>query len=251
MSRTVEFKGTLVGAAAVAIAAGFVTALTPGVTAPARAGLGCVEWGFPAANTVLASGNLRLIGETSPPNDDWSLNWSNDRSGQTLSATSATLTGFRDKAPITGSVSATIAGGARQQINLNYDSPEASFTLNGDVSNEGNVINSSASGGKVTWRFATPLVCNKMGDVPGAQGPVQGPDVKGEPILGGLIVHVTDHSGKTSKCHYDSEVVDRDFTLNANSTADLTIVPALPLGRAWPVTVTCDNGAKTETTIDF
>ena len=40
-------------------------------------------------------------------------------------------------------------------------------------------------------------------------------------------------------------------TLNANSTTDLKIVPAVPLGRAWPVTVTCDNGAKTETTIVF
>lgn len=238
-------------AAFVALGAALSAVGMPGMTPQAHAGLGCVEWGFPAAITVLASGNLRLGGETDPPNDEWSVSLSNTKPGQAFFAAPATLSGFRDKPPLTGVVDGQILVNPANAINLNFDFPGVSFALNGDVSNDGNVINGSASGGKVTWRFATPLLCNKMGEAPGAQGPVQGPDVTGEPVLGGLIVHVTDHSGKTSKCHYDSEVVDRDFTLGANSTADLKIIPALPLGRAWPVTVTCDNGAKTETTINF
>jgi hypothetical protein len=96
----------------------------------------------------------------------------------------------------------------------------------------------------LSWSTTAPLTCTKQVALPG-------PDVTGEPVLGGIVIHVTDHSGKTSRCHYDSEVYDRDFTLNASSTADVNLVPAVPLFRAWPVTVTCDNGTRTDTTIDF
>ena len=41
-------------------------------------------------------------------------------------------------------------------------------------------------------------------------------------------------------------------TLPANSTADVKLDSRRPAARPlWPVTVTCDNGAKTETDIDF
>ncbi|MDT5101024.1 MAG: hypothetical protein QOC76_4761 [Mycobacterium sp.] len=113
----------------------------------------------------------------------------------------------------------------------------------GDVGEDGRATGSVA-GTPLTWATGGPLTCTTAATV-------AGPDVVGEPVISGIIIHVTDHSGKTSKCHYDSEFYDRDFTLNANSTADVKLIPAVPLLRAWPVTVTCDNGAKTETSIDY
>ena len=113
----------------------------------------------------------------------------------------------------------------------------------GDVGEDGRATGSVA-GTPLTWATGGPLTCTTAATVPG-------PDVVGEPVLTGIIIHVTDHSGKTSNCHYDSEWYDRDFTLPANSTADVKLIPAVPLLRAWPVTVTCDNGAKTQTDIDY
>jgi hypothetical protein len=55
----------------------------------------------------------------------------------------------------------------------------------------------------------------------------------------------------TSQCRYDSEIFDRNFTLTANSTADLRLVPAVPLLKDWNVSVTCDNGTSTTTNIFF
>jgi len=45
--------------------------------------------------------------------------------------------------------------------------------------------------------------------------------------------------------------VPRDFTLQANSTADLKLVPAAPLFRDWAVTVSCDNGTNANANIFF
>jgi hypothetical protein len=41
---------------------------------------------------------------------------------------------------------------------------------------------------------------------------------------------------------------NRSFALVANSTYDLKIVPAISQFRDWSVTITCDNGTKTQTT---
>ena len=252
MSQARVLKKTPVIAAAVAVGAGLIS-----VPPVVQAAPGCVEWGFPVANTLLASGGVRLSGEPGPTNDDWSLSWSNPESGQTISDAPATLTGFRDKPPLPGTTVGSITNGNSDggtSLHITFDSVDRSIalSLDGGISPDGNVVGpKEVGGGKISWRMAAPFVCNKLGDAVGAMAPVAEPDVVGEPVLGGIIVHVTDHSGKTSKCHYDSEIVDRDFTLNANSTADLRIVPAVPLGRAWPVTVTCDNGAKKATDIDF
>jgi hypothetical protein len=113
----------------------------------------------------------------------------------------------------------------------------------GNQFDDGNVSGDVQPAG-LNWHTTSPLICTQQVALPN-------PDVTGEPILGGIVIHVTDHSGKNSKCHYDSEVYDRDFTLNAFDTADVKLVPAVPLFRAWPVTVTCDNGTRTETSIDF
>jgi hypothetical protein len=39
----------------------------------------------------------------------------------------------------------------------------------------------------------------------------------------------------------------RTFGLNANSTFDLKIVPAIPEFRDRPIDITCDNGTETHT----
>lgn len=77
------------------------------------------------------------------------------------------------------------------------------------------------------------------------------PDISAEPVIGGLVVRVTDKTGVASRCHYDSELVDRDFDLGAKATASIRIVPAVPLFKNWTVTVTCDNGASRTTDIFF
>ena len=56
----------------------------------------------------------------------------------------------------------------------------------------------------------------------------EGPTVSFDPILGGLNVHITDRSGVTSQCTYDADGFTRTFRLEANSSTDLKIVPAVP-----------------------
>lgn len=86
---------------------------------------------------------------------------------------------------------------------------------------------------------------------PAAPKPLENPNVSFEPVVGGLVVHVTDRSGVASQCVYESELVQRTFALPAKSTFDVRIVPAVPLFRNWDVTVSCDNGTKTTTSTFF
>jgi hypothetical protein len=71
------------------------------------------------------------------------------------------------------------------------------------------------------------------------------------PILGGLEAHITDRSGVASQCTFAMDDVNRSFALAANSTFDLKIVPAIPRFRDRSVTITCDNGTKTQATTRF
>lgn len=81
--------------------------------------------------------------------------------------------------------------------------------------------------------------------------PKQGPTVAWDPIVGGLVAHITDRSGVTSQCTYTSDFYTRSFPLKANSTFDLKIVPAIPQFRNWNVAINCDNGTSTQTTTFF
>jgi hypothetical protein len=81
--------------------------------------------------------------------------------------------------------------------------------------------------------------------------PLAPPTVTWDTILGGFVAHIADHSGVASKCTYKSENVNRNFDLPANSTYDLTVKPAVPLGRDYTVTITCDNGTSTTATHHF
>ena len=86
---------------------------------------------------------------------------------------------------------------------------------------------------------------------PPAPAPKLGPTVSFNPILGGLEAHITDRSGVASQCTYVMDDINRSFALAANSTFDLKIVPAIPRFRDRSVTITCDNGTKTQATTHF
>jgi hypothetical protein len=86
---------------------------------------------------------------------------------------------------------------------------------------------------------------------PAPAPPKLGPTVRFNPILGGLEAHITDRSGVASQCTYVMDDVDRSFGLSANSTFDLRIIPAIPQFRDRTVTITCDNGTKTQATTRF
>lgn len=81
--------------------------------------------------------------------------------------------------------------------------------------------------------------------------PKQGPTVSWDPVVGGLVAHITDRSGVSSQCTYATDNFNRSFGLAANSTYDLRIVPAVPRFRDWTVTITCDNGTSTTATTYF
>jgi hypothetical protein len=86
---------------------------------------------------------------------------------------------------------------------------------------------------------------------PAPAPPKLGPTVSFNPILGGLEAHITDRSGVASQCTYAMDEINRTFALAANSTFDLRIVPAIPRFRDRNVTITCDNGTKTQATTRF
>jgi hypothetical protein len=81
--------------------------------------------------------------------------------------------------------------------------------------------------------------------------PKLGPTASFHPILGGLEADITDRSGVASQCTYVMDNVNRSFGLAANSTFDLKIVPLIPNFRDRSVTITCDNGTKTQATAHF
>jgi hypothetical protein len=81
--------------------------------------------------------------------------------------------------------------------------------------------------------------------------PLLGPTVSWNPVLGGLEAHITDRSGVSSQCTYATDNFNRGFGLSANSTYDLRIVPAVPRFRNWDVTITCDNGTRTQASTYF
>jgi hypothetical protein len=215
-------RHTAVGATA-AIATGLVVTALPFTALPAHASPppGCEQFALPTVvNIAIGDGTSMTFN-----GGGTSINAPTEIGG-----TPGAVQGTMD--PSTGRMDFHFIHGANDDRHFS-----------GNAFDDGKVSGDVQPGG-LNWHTTDPLICAKQGALPN-------PDVTGEPILGGIVIHVTDHSGKTSKCHYDSEVYDRDFTLNAFSTADVRLVPAVPLLRAWPVTVTCDNGTRTDTTIDF
>ncbi|AFM18219.1 hypothetical protein Mycch_3482 [Mycolicibacterium chubuense NBB4] len=143
--------------------------------------------------------------------------------------------------------SAAIDGGGH--VELNVADAQSLINFAGDVGPD-NKIHGTLHLQKAD--FVRDLPANSQGTVKCAkQAPKEGPTVEYSPILGGLNVHVTDRSGTTSQCTYNSDGFTRTFRLDANSSTDLKIVPAIPKFANWNVKITCDNGAVTETTQFF
>jgi hypothetical protein len=74
------------------------------------------------------------------------------------------------------------------------------------------------------------------------------PTIALESIPAGVAVNITDHSGVASNCVYTAPLVMRNFKLPANDSAAVKIVPLAKLGIPYPIHITCDNGAKLDTT---
>ena len=81
--------------------------------------------------------------------------------------------------------------------------------------------------------------------------PLAGPGVSWDPVIGGLVAHVTDRSGVASQCTYKADAYTRSFFLPANATYDVVIVPAVPKLANWDISVLCDNGTSTRTSTFF
>lgn len=82
---------------------------------------------------------------------------------------------------------------------------------------------------------------------------LEGPLVSWDEVpVGGLTVHITDRSGsKSSQCTYKADGYERGFELKAGEPTNVVIFPAIRKFANWDVTVTCDNGTETRTSIFF
>lgn len=208
---------SLFAAAALASSAVAISMAAPVQAAP------CAQWGFPGDVTFTNPGGVALR----------------------FNSTGPAAGGAAQFNPNGIFKNGTVAGGISPDGQLNV-----TFT-DDDVDDPGSatVLGTVGPDGKVTvtnsnWQMQGALTCV-------TQGEIKGPTITSSPLLGGIQINVKDNSGVTSQCHYDSEFFDKDFTLNANTTANLKLAPAVPLFRNWPVTVTCDNGASSNADVFF
>jgi hypothetical protein len=242
---------TVLVKAPVAAAVATIGAALTGVAPPAHA-VDCTNWGFPVVNTIAASGD-----------DDWLMTWSNPELGQTVFNAPTTLTGFGDNPPLNGNVDGAVykVDNGPDTMRASFRSADSSVSLDlfAKISPQGNAVESTVTySPQTTWRTGAPMVCTDIGangGTVGGVGPVAAPKapptITSDQVIGGIVVHVKNNTPDTTKCHYDSDVIDRDFTLEPDATTDLKLVPALPLFRTWHVVVTCDNDTKGEADIDF
>lgn len=223
-------------AAASAAAAGFLTVAAP--VAQAAPG-DCLDWTFNGATVINITGPATM-----------KVNFNS--TGKTAGGP-AQISGLM----IVNTADGTISGGINGTgVTLSFSSPQ----LNGKNLDMNGVIGlDGIARGQTTGEFgggdwtSGQLHCSKKEEEPKPepQKTKSQPTVTGEAIVGGVVVRVKDNSGETAQCQYDSEIFDRAFTLQANSTAELRFVPAVPLFRNWNVSVTCDNGTSTTATIFF
>lgn len=170
----------------------------------------------------------------------------------------ANFTSFDDRVPPTvglinsGLASATSSGGVfGRTISIDVTVPgDATVNYRGDVNDSGVVVNGTATitqAGQApftnSWSSTgAPLVCS--------EAPKQ-INVSWQEFIGGIkaTVSMSNNKGQVG-CTYSTqglEQFDRRFTLTDDKPTDVTISPAVPLFRVWPVTITCDNGVKLET----
>jgi hypothetical protein len=218
-------RSPLIAAAALTTAAGLFTmaapaqALPPAPLAPA----GCAQWGFPGETTFTNAGGVAMR----------------------FTSTGPTASGPAEFNPNGIFKRGTIAGGidANGHVTLTFtdddvnDPGTAGFI--GDVGPDGKVKSTNTN-----WTVIQPFTCI-------TQAEVKGPSIALAPGFGSLVIHITDHSGVTSQCQYNSDFVNRSFRLEKNSTFDINVVPAVPLGIDHQVDITCDNGAETHQSVLF
>jgi hypothetical protein len=230
-------KPTAVLAAAPVLAAGLLTVAAPA----AQAAPGdCLEWEFGGPTAINVTGNF-----IPPDNDGFNLTFVAE--GKTVDRP-ATM----DSVPILGSTNGTMKGGINGTgVSLSFTSNQQSpvtVPLSGTIGPDG--VASGGTGAPYqggNWRTSAPLKCAKTE----AEPPKSQPTVTSDTVIGGIVIHVKNNTDDTTNCHYDSEVVDRDFTLNPQATTDLRVVPAVPLFRDWNFSVTCDNDTSTTGKIFF
>ncbi len=234
-------RPTAAAAAATFVAAGFLTVSAPA----AQAAPGdCLDWEFGGTTTINVSGNF-----VPPDPDGFNIAFNSTGKNASGSARASSM-------PLVNTADGTISGsinGTGVQLTWKQTGGSVVLPMNGTIGPDG-VARGQTGGDFAGGDWSTgQLHCSKKEDAPAAepQGPPPGPTITSTPIFGGLEIHIKDNSGKTSKCHYHSDLQDTDFTLDANGTHKITILLAVPIGHAWPVTVTCENGATTATTIDF
>ena len=134
-------------------------------------------------------------------------------------------------------------------VDIDFTDDKGTTHLQGTIAPNGIASGNVRELSGVTWTSTSPFTCVEAA---AAAAPGQGPTVTFNPIIGGLQAQITDRSGVTSQCTYTADNgFTRGFGLNANSTFKLNIVPAIPELRTWNVSVTCDNGTRTDTTTFF
>lgn len=225
----------LFASAAVATATALLTVPVPAQALPAAplAPGDCAQWGF--------SGPTTLLRET------------------TTETASFTGTGPHVEAPGTwtssngptkqGNVVGDIDPNGHINVVFNFKNG-GSVTLAGEVGPNGQASGLSEPNNEVPWHSLAPMSC-AQGAAAAQAGTKEGPSIALDPGIGTLTIHITDHSGVASNCHYNSDFVNRSFKLPANGTTDLKVVPAVPLFIDHQVDITCDNGTESHTSAFF
>jgi hypothetical protein len=217
----------LIAAATALSAAGLFSAPRPAQALPPLplAPADCQQWGFPGPVTLIQStGEVLTFNSTGP----------------TASGSAPLKQGGPTKQ---GSITGAIDADGNVNLTWIMDSNNATVAFTGKVGPDGNANGTRDPNNEVTWRSGGPMTCAQKTSK-------EGPTVSFDPIVGGIIAHVTDRSGVTSQCQYTADFFNRSFRLEANSKADLKII-APPLLRNWDVDITCDNGTSTHTTTFF
>ena len=186
----------------------------------------CQQWGFPGPVTLIQSTSEVLTFNSTGPQ---------------ASGPAPLAQGGPTKQ---GHISGAIDPNGHVALSWIQDSNNAVVAFNGDVGPDGRASGTRDPGAAVTWNATAPMIC-------AVTSPKQGPTISFDPILGGLVAHITDRSGVSSQCEYRSDFYTRTFGLKANSTFDLKIVPAIPELRDRPISITCDNGTSTDTSTFF
>ena len=197
-----------------------------------QAAPGCTQWAFSGPTEIMSNGRAIVTFNGNGPNINTSATANNltvPINGFVDANKFVTLTVTMPGLEGTGPVTETYAGAVGDD-----------GIARGKISNSSPIVQSGGA-----WNTGAPLKCAQEA------APKEGPTVSFDPIIGGLNVHITDRSGVTSQCTYDADGFQRSFRLEANSSTDLRIVPAVPKLANWNITVTCDNGTSTKTTQFF